>query len=106
VVAELFVGIVEKGRRLRWLGLVSRMEDFRTAHQTTQSELKLEEKAAMAKEKLDGHHQTKNEGYGHYLGRCPTTGDRQSRASNLAIWGHFISQNFQTRRNKSHILGI
>jgi len=29
--------------------------------------------------KTDGHHQTRSEGHGHYLGRCRRTGDRQSR---------------------------
>jgi len=28
----------------------------------------LQQKAGIAKEKLDGHHQTRSEGYGHYLG--------------------------------------
>jgi len=29
----------------------------------------LQEKAGTVKEKLDGHHQTRSEGHGHYLGR-------------------------------------
>jgi len=42
-----------------------------------------QEKAGTAKEKLDGHHQTRSKGYGHYLGWSRRTGNRQSRMASM-----------------------
>jgi len=39
----------------------------------------IQEEAGMANEKLDGHCQTRSEGYEHYLGWSRRTGDKQNR---------------------------
>jgi len=60
--------LIIKKRRLRWLGHVLKMDDSRIPRQAIEGTEELQEKAGTAKEKLDGHHQTRSEGHGHYLG--------------------------------------
>jgi len=61
--------LVIKERRLRWLGHVLRMEDSRIPRRAIQWELRgYKRKLGRPRKKLDGHCQTRSEGYGHHLG--------------------------------------
>ena len=65
------IELVIKERRLRWLGHVLRMEDSRIPRQAIQWELRgyaTQEGVGTAKDKLDGHCETRSEGYGYHLG--------------------------------------
>jgi len=59
--------LVIQERRLGWLGYVLRIEDSRIPRHTVGTE-GLQEEVGTDKEKLDGHCQTRSEGYGYYLG--------------------------------------
>ena len=70
-----------KERRLRWLGHVLRMENSRIpASGNTVGIEGLQVEARTAREKLDRHHQTRSEGYGHWLARS------QKLATDRAEW--------------------
>jgi len=54
----------------------------------------LQEKTGMAKEKLDGHHQKRFEGHGHYLGKSQKTDVPINKSS---ISGTFVPWNFHSQ---------